>query len=124
MLDTDQLKVFDQRLTDRAAQLAMEIESVGQRRLREPVSDVIDMKDVAGVEAAAVVGGAEVDRDIAEWSEIGAARRRIQDGSYGMCLDCGDEIQLDRLVAEPQAARCLPCQTRVEQLDRPRSRRR
>ena len=38
---------------------------------------------------------------------LDAARRRLDDGSYGICTDCGAEIGFDRLHAEPAAARCV-----------------
>jgi len=40
-----------------------------------------------------------------------AALRRIQEGSYGVCVDCLKEINVDRLVARPEASRCVGCQT-------------
>ena len=49
-----------------------------------------------------------------ELNEIEAARRRLDDGSYGICTDCGAEIGFERLHAEPAAARCVECQRRHE----------
>lgn len=45
--------------------------------------------------------------------EIEVALARITDGSYGLCADCGEEIGRTLLKAEPTAARCPLCQTRV-----------
>lgn len=45
---------------------------------------------------------------------IDAALARIEVGTYGTCVDCGSRIAPERLDARPQAARCLPCQIRVE----------
>lgn len=42
------------------------------------------------------------------------ALARLAAGSYGLCVDCGAEIQLERLIALPQAARCITCQQRGE----------
>ena len=60
------------------------------------------------------LGNAEVTRDLTEVRELEAARRRIADGAYGVCLDCGDDILLERLRAQPGAARCARCQTQHE----------
>ncbi|HAF10560.1 MAG TPA: hypothetical protein DCK98_10835 [Chloroflexi bacterium] len=35
-------------------------------------------------------------------------------GTYGMCVDCGRPIPLDRLVARPQAARDVERERSVE----------
>jgi RNA polymerase-binding protein DksA len=53
---------------------------------------------------------AEVDRDVAELRAIDAAMQRISAGTYGICIDCGQEIPEERLNAEPTAARCIRCQ--------------
>lgn len=47
-------------------------------------------------------------------ADIDAALVRIERGSYGICVDCGDRIAEGRLEARPQAARCIACQTRLE----------
>jgi RNA polymerase-binding transcription factor DksA len=35
-------------------------------------------------------------------------------GTYGICVDCGRPIPLDRLAARPQAARDVQCERTVE----------
>ena len=57
---------------------------------------------------------AELSRDVAELREIEAARKRLADGAYGICLDCAADIAMERLTAEPGAARCVKCQARHE----------
>ena len=42
--------------------------------------------------------------------EVLAALARIDDSSYGKCVDCGHEIPEGRLDARPDAARCVGCQ--------------
>lgn len=37
------------------------------------------------------------------------ALARIADGEFGECLDCGDDIPIERLKLEPAIARCLNC---------------
>jgi phage/conjugal plasmid C-4 type zinc finger TraR family protein len=41
-----------------------------------------------------------------------AALARIDDNSYGQCVDCGNEIPEGRLEARPDAARCVACQAK------------
>lgn len=57
---------------------------------------------------------ASVQRDIQELREAEAALRRLKEGTFGTCGDCGEGIALARLQANPAAARCIGCQTRVE----------
>jgi len=56
----------------------------------------------------------DLTRDDAELRDIEAALRRMDDGSYGICTDCGVEVGAERLHAEPEAARCIDCQRRHE----------
>ena len=46
--------------------------------------------------------------------EIRAALTRMDDGSYGICGDCGTDIPLARLQVQPAALRCIACQERYE----------
>ncbi|MBI1261526.1 MAG: TraR/DksA family transcriptional regulator [Rhizobiales bacterium] len=40
---------------------------------------------------------------------IQAALQRMDEGEYGFCLECGDEISDGRLNAEPTSTRCVAC---------------
>ena len=44
--------------------------------------------------------------------EVLAALARIEDNSYGRCIDCGGDIPEGRLEARPDAARCVGCQAK------------
>lgn len=54
------------------------------------------------------------ERESAELVAIDEALRRVADGSYGLCTDCGDAIATARLHANPVALRCLGCQDKAE----------
>ncbi len=43
-------------------------------------------------------------------NKIEAARRRLDEGTYGDCFECGDEIAEARLRALPFAVRCKDCE--------------
>jgi DnaK suppressor protein len=42
--------------------------------------------------------------------QISAALRRIADGTYGRCGQCGSGIPVERLEVLPHAQFCVPCQ--------------
>lgn len=42
-------------------------------------------------------------------AEVKAAMKRMDDGSYGTCARCGDEISPERLDARPYASLCMSC---------------
>ncbi|MCP9954052.1 TraR/DksA family transcriptional regulator [Actinomadura madurae] len=43
---------------------------------------------------------------------VAAALDRIGAGTYGRCVGCGHPVPEGRLEARPDAARCIPCQTK------------
>lgn len=42
------------------------------------------------------------------------ALAKFEDGSYGLCEECGNDIGYSRLQARPEARLCIACQTRFE----------
>ena len=65
-------------------------------------------------DTATVTYDRELDYTLEENSEqvladIEAALQRIEDGTYGICTNCGKQIPLDRLEARPWATTCIDC---------------
>jgi DnaK suppressor protein len=107
----------------------MEI-SVARKRLEEIRDDLDRTVTVLQGEHPLVRGGAaeagdaganltEADRNeaavqtaVQQRAEVAAALARIDEGSYGRCVDCGHEIPGPRLEARPATARCVPCQSK------------
>lgn len=50
-------------------------------------------------------------RDI---TRIDFALKRIEEGQYGLCVDCGAPIQEDRLQIIPETPFCTDCAKRIE----------
>lgn len=48
-------------------------------------------------------------RRMTEIARIDAALKRLDAGTYGECLRCGEEIESKRLAADPAATLCLDC---------------
>jgi RNA polymerase-binding transcription factor DksA len=105
-------------IEERRGALLEEIESDVVRARAEPYAEVAgavrDIGDEAVADLITDVDQAEVARDIDELRELNAAHRRLADGSYGICMDCGADIGVERLRAQPAAARCVACQRRHE----------
>jgi DnaK suppressor protein len=50
----------------------------------------------------------------AEVQVLRHALAKFEDGSYGLCEECGQPIGASRLLARPEARLCITCQTRAE----------
>lgn len=77
-----------------------------------------DLGDQATADVIVDLSFADVHRDIGEMRDIDLALARIADRRYGVCSDCGGEIGLERLRANPTAQRCQRCQTTYERTHR------
>jgi DnaK suppressor protein len=49
-----------------------------------------------------------------EISEIARALEQIKNGTFGVCVTCGETIPMARLEAQPFADRCIRCATAAE----------
>jgi len=52
--------------------------------------------------------------------KIREALQRIEDGTFGLCESCGDEITADRLKARPVTTLCIECKRKEESTERAR----
>jgi DnaK suppressor protein len=105
-------------MEDRRAVLLEDLrKDLGRARtdtLEELAGPVPDAGDESVARVIAELDQAEVTRDVGELKQLEEARRRFDEGSYGVCSDCGHDIDYRRLRAYPAAIRCIHCQERFE----------
>jgi len=98
--------------------LLAEMREDAARAREQPYSEhaggVSDSGDESVATLIADLEQAELTRDLEEFRTLDVARNRLQDGSYGVCTDCGSDIAFERLKASPGAMRCIQCQERHE----------
>lgn len=111
-------KQFERRLRDQRAQLTSEVrsdlEESEHQSYAEVVGEVRDSGDESNAELQTFGERAEFSRHANALNDVDAALARIADGTFGICADCGGEIDTDRLHASPAVRRCIACQTRFE----------
>lgn len=100
------------QLTRREAELRAQLQSAARTAVdsAEDGAGVMDLKDVAAKEARTVVDDAALAQAEKELDEVLAAQHRLDDGSYGLCIDCGAAIDERRLLALPATRFCTSCQ--------------
>jgi DnaK suppressor protein len=81
---------------------------------RDVASEAPDPGDASFASLEQDLDNAATTRDMAELRAIEGARRRIDNGSYGQCVDCETDISYERLLVQPTAERCAPCQAAYE----------
>jgi len=87
--------------------------------LDEEVEEIAAMSDNHLAETATATLGREIDYTLGGNSEevltqIDAALRRIEEGTYGTCVRCGRAIAPERLEASPWASLCIGCKREAE----------
>ncbi|HEU6445342.1 MAG TPA: TraR/DksA C4-type zinc finger protein [Gaiellaceae bacterium] len=60
------------------------------------------------------IGNTLEDHDVRLLEAIDAALGRIEDGTYGKCVNCGGAIPTERLEAMPWATLCIDCKRKEE----------
>lgn len=102
---------FDQRLAQREAELCAWLAAHDSAAASAaPGGQVTDFKDEADRESMAAVDAAQAERAALELEQVLVARARLHDHRFGRCIDCGDAIDMDRLMALPSASCCASCQ--------------
>lgn len=92
-----------------------ELENTGnQHRIDLLNNEPGDSGDESMANALADINVATVDHHIRDMRDIEIAFQRIKEGTFGACIDCGDDIAFDRLQAYPTAKRCIVCQEKRE----------
>jgi RNA polymerase-binding protein DksA len=118
-IDTGQFRdaLLDERQRVEHALATLRDEHAGS--LDDEVEEVAPTADNHLGETASATLGREIDYTLGDnaeqvISEIDAALERIEDGSYGTCSSCGEEIPRARLEANPWASLCIDCKRRAE----------
>jgi DnaK suppressor protein len=111
------LEAFRNQLLGRLRSLESKIGS----RLGELVDQrdaLADTTDIASEESDRDMTLRVHDHERKIIEEIRAALRRIDEGDYGVCESCGDDIGEKRLLARPVATHCIDCMTEIEATQR------
>jgi RNA polymerase-binding transcription factor DksA len=115
-LTTDQRDTLRTKLQQRRIQIVADLrdESISEDGTLAVRSHRGETDDEAVVEAMDAVEIASTARDATELAAIDSALQRLDTPEFGVCIDCGADIQPARLMAEPTVLRCTVCQQRYE----------
>jgi len=107
----NELNRFEKLLIARVA----ELERLGGYRDDIKVERSADQLDEIQQASERALAVSNLDREYTQLRNARAALRRIEDGSFGTCLECEEDIHPKRLAAVPWTPFCIQCQ---EALDR------
>lgn len=102
-----------QELEQRKLELEREMTSLYQERFSDDqVQDIADQALSSTMESLRV---SMHDAKNTEYKRVIQALQMLDDGVYGVCVDCGKSITHKRLQYYPNATRCLLCQETHEE---------
>lgn len=118
-MNQDQLDFFKNLLQQRLEELLSEAERTlnGMTDMKESFPDPTDRASLeSDRNFLLLIRGRE--RKLLQ--KIREALQRIEDGTYGICEMCGDDIGVERLKARPVTTLCIECKRRQEQNEKAR----
>ena len=105
-----QLKHFIKILNDWKIELSHDIDRTVSH-MQDEVTSYADPNDRASQESDMALELRNRDRERKLIKKINDTLRLIENDDYGYCMQCGEEIGLNRLQARPTATLCIDCKT-------------
>ncbi len=112
-MDEKELEHFEKKLENMGKSLLSEAEKT-LSDMTDHSDNYPDPTDRASAESDRSFELRIRDRERKLLGKIKAATERIQDGTYGVCDECGDDIGFKRLDARPVTTLCIACKTAQE----------
>ena len=112
------LKKFKDILTARRDEILKAADEQKDQGIGFSQDDLPDEVDLASSEAEQSMNLRLRDRERVLMKKIDKTLKKIEDGSYGVCEQCGEEIGLKRLEARPVTDLCIRCKEEQEKMER------
>jgi len=106
------MNLFNEILTDNKGIGATQAPKFEKQELKGDEIDVLNVQREEQLETRLS------QRNLLFLKKVEAAKSKIEDGTYGMCEDCGCDISQKRLIARPTANFCINCQEAKEHLEK------
>ncbi|MFQ5484936.1 MAG: RNA polymerase-binding protein DksA [Desulfobacterales bacterium] len=111
------IEYFKEHLTNRLEELLSQVDDTvsGMTAMKENFPDPTDR---AALESDRNFMLRIRDRESKLIKKIKKTLNRIENGTFGICETCGEEISKKRLKARPVTTQCIECKTKEEALEK------
>jgi DnaK suppressor protein len=113
-----QLKKFKDLLESKQREILKRAQQTLDEDMTLDADDLPDEMDLASSEYLQSFTFRLRGREKVFLEKIQKALERIEDGSFGVCEDCGEEISVKRLEARPETTLCIRCKEDQERVER------
>ena len=115
---TTNVETLKSKLLNRQSELSDLINNyIADHEGRQTIESFIEVADVGEQSVTDFLNEMDISvvvQEVKELKAINAALRRMDEGNYGICGDCGEQIAAARLDVSPAAERCIDCQAKYE----------
>jgi DnaK suppressor protein len=110
------LTAIEKKLTEKRDQILHLINKEEGGEIAEVESENVigDIVDTANVALEQQILSKLDENELKKLHEVTEALKRIEEGVYGKCVSCGKDIEEKRLVAIPEAKKCIACKALEE----------
>lgn len=113
-----QVKKFKTLLTEKRDEIVKKAKQTLEEDMTLDSNDLPDEMDLASSEYLQSFTFRLRGREKVFLDKIEKALRKIDDGSFGVCEDCGEEISVKRLEARPETTLCIRCKEDQERIEK------
>jgi DnaK suppressor protein len=94
---------------------------MGRRLTRETgqkIDSAMDSADQSALDVDQGIDYSLLEMKYEQYKDIADAFRKLQNNTYGLCEECGEEIDIKRLQVNQLARYCISCKTKKEEIER------
>jgi DnaK suppressor protein len=94
---------------------------MGRKLIRESgqkIDSAMDSADQSALDMDQGIDYSLLEMKYEQYKDIADAFRKLQNNTFGLCEECGEEIDLKRLQVNPLARFCISCKTKKEEIER------
>ena len=113
-----QLKKFKTLLTEKRDEIVKKAKQTLEEDMTLDANDLPDEMDLASSEYLQSFTFRLRGREKVFLDKIEKALRKIEDGSFGVCEECSEEISIKRLEARPETTLCIRCKEDQERMEK------
>jgi DnaK suppressor protein len=113
-----QLKKFKTLLTEKRDEIVKKAKQTLEEDMTLDANDLPDEMDLASSEYLQSFTFRLRGREKVFLDKIEKALRKIEEGSFGVCEECGEEISIKRLEARPETTLCIRCKEDQERMEK------
>jgi DnaK suppressor protein len=121
IIESERKAALRKLLINKREEIVTEVKSVISKYIkgetRQLVDTALDDGDWSIVDLSEDISFKHMSTHRENLVKIDEALRKLTEGTYGICEDCGDEISEERLKILPFAIYCIDCQEKREQIE-------